>query len=142
MNNATDPVSDLLAAYAAAVRAKDADAFAALYADDVHVFDAWAQWQYTGIDAWRGMAAGWFGSLGDKSVDVEFTDVRSVVGENVAFGHASVTFVNTSAGGERLRSMTNRFTVALERQYGRWSVVHEHSSLPIDLETGTAIAAR
>ena len=142
MNNVTDPVSDLLAAYAAAVHAKDADAFASLYADDVHVFDAWAQWQYTGIDAWRGMAAGWFGSLGDETVEVEFTDVRSVIGENVAFGHASVTFSAISANGERHRSMTNRFTVALERQYGRWSVVHEHSSLPVDLENGTAIAAR
>lgn len=142
MNDATDPVTDVLAAYAAAVRAKDVDAFTALYADGVHVFDAWAQWQYAGIDAWRGMAAGWFSSLGDDTVEVEFSDVRSVVGDTAAFGHAAVTYSGISATGERTQSTTNRFTVALEKQYGRWSVVHEHTSLPVDPESGTAITTR
>jgi len=45
-------------AYADAVYDKDLEAFAALYAEGVHVFDSWGQWQYDGIDAWRGMAAG------------------------------------------------------------------------------------
>ena len=142
MNHATDPISDALAAYAAAVQAKNVDAFTALYADGVQVFDAWGQWQYSGIDAWRGMAAGWFGSLGEETVEVEFANVRSVAGADVAFGHADVTFTGISATGERRRSITNRLTVGLEWQYGRWSIVHEHTSLPIDMESGMAIVAR
>ena len=74
----------------------------AIYADDVHVFDAWNQWQYSGLEAWRAMAAGWFGSLGDdETVEVRFT--------------------------------------GLEQQNGTWKIVHEHSSLPIDLVTNTPI---
>lgn len=57
----------------------------------------------------------------------------------MAFGNAGVTFAAVSEQGERLRSMTNRLTVHLARRGDAWKIVHEHSSLPIDMETGTAI---
>ena len=136
MINEATPVTHALDVYAAAVYAKDVEGFTALYDDDIHVFDSWGQWQYQGIDQWRGMAAGWFGSLGDERVQVEFNDVQSAVGEDVAFGHAAVTFAGVSADGERLRAMTNRITVNLAKKNGVWKIAHEHSSLPIDLETG------
>jgi uncharacterized protein (TIGR02246 family) len=142
VSDSPNPVLSTLEAYASAVRAKDVDAFVEIYADDVQVFDSWGQWRYSGIDAWRGMAAGWFTSLGDETVDVEFTELRVVAGEDVAFGHAAVTFTGISAAGERLRSMTNRFTIGMEKHYGTWSIVHEHTSLPVDLETGQAIFVR
>lgn len=142
MSETPDPVSAALEAYSAAVQAKDVDAFVDIYADDVLVFDSWGQWRYSGIDAWRGMAEGWFASLGDQTVEVEFTDVRVVTGADVAFGHAAVTFTGINGAGERLRSMTNRFTVGLEKQYGNWSIVHEHTSLPVDFETGQALFVR
>ncbi|TXN30049.1 YybH family protein [Lacisediminihabitans profunda] len=136
------PVGRTLAAYAAAVNAKDVDAFAALYDDDVHIFDSWGQWQYSGIDEWRAMATGWFESLGDETVEVGFADLRSTIGDDVAFGHAAVTFTGISATGERQRAMTNRLSIGLQRKDGAWRVVHEHTSLPIDLESGSAIFSR
>lgn len=139
MRENANPVKAALETYRAAVAARDVSAFAAIYADDVHVFDSWEQWQYSGIEAWRAMATGWFGSLGDESVEVEFSDLRSFVGETVAFGHADVTFTAIGADGGRLRSITNRFSIGLERQDGAWRVVHEHSSLPIDPESNSAI---
>ncbi|MBG6060125.1 uncharacterized protein (TIGR02246 family) [Cryobacterium sp. MP_M5] len=136
------PVTRALEAYAAAVRAKDVDAFADIYAEDVHVFDAWGRWEHVGIAAWRAMATEWFGSLGTELVDVTFAEVRSSIGSNVAFASAAVTYAATSAAGESLRSMTNRITVGLERQDGTWKVVHEHTSLPIDLASGRGIFSR
>src|SRR5262249_5197117 len=66
----------MLEAYAAAVRAKDADAFIDLYADDVRNFDLWNEWSYDGKDELRVMVAEWFGSLGDdEEVLVEWDDV-------------------------------------------------------------------
>ena len=41
-----------LTAYAQAVRAKDVEAFAALYDPDVHVFDMWGTWSLRGLPAW------------------------------------------------------------------------------------------
>ena len=55
-----NPATEVLSAYAAAVNAKDVEAFVALYDEDVHVYDTWGTWEYNGIEAWRAMAAsGW-----------------------------------------------------------------------------------
>ncbi|WP_404615797.1 hypothetical protein [Rhodanobacter hydrolyticus] len=51
MNERTDPVVQILDSYKAAVFAKDVDAFAALYDDDVHVFDMWGAWSLQGIQS-------------------------------------------------------------------------------------------
>jgi ketosteroid isomerase-like protein len=61
-------IEQVLAGYAAAVRAKDVDGFVRLYAKDARVFDMWGRWSYDGADAWRTMAEEWFGSLGTDQV--------------------------------------------------------------------------
>ncbi len=130
-------IEQMLAEYAAAVRAKDVDRFLALYADDVRVFDMWGSWSYDGAEAWRGMATEWFASLGKEQVAVEFESVKTVVGENVAIAEAFVTYKGLSATGQELRAMNNRLTWGLTKTGGEgWRVVHEHSSAPLDFKTG------
>jgi uncharacterized protein (TIGR02246 family) len=128
--------------YKAAVFAKDVDAFMALFGKDVHVFDMWVKWSYEGDEAWRGMAAGWFGSLGTERVDIGFDDIRTIVSQGVAVAHAFVTYTALAADGKTLRSLQNRLTWALARQDGAWKVVHEHSSAPADFATGKVILKR
>jgi len=129
-------VGSLLEAYRGAVHAKDVDAFVAIFADDVRVFDMWGAWSHDGIDAWREMAEAWFGSLGDERVRVEFDDVQTTVGEDVAVLSAFVTFAGLSADGNELRSMNNRLTWGLRKTAGTWKVVHEHTSAPVEMATG------
>jgi len=134
---ADGPITEMLAEYVAAVRAKDVDRFVALYASEVRVFDLWARWSYDGLAAWRAMAVEWFRSLGDEQVAVEFDDLRTVVGDDLAVAHAFVTFRGLAADGTALRAMDNRLTWVLRKTAdGRWSVIHEHSSAPTDPETG------
>jgi ketosteroid isomerase-like protein len=64
------PIRQVMEAYQAAVFAKDVDAIVALYDQDVRVFDLWSTWSYDGAEAWRGMVAGWFDSLGTAQVAV------------------------------------------------------------------------
>ena len=135
MNSANDPVARMLDAYREAVYAKDVDAFASLYDTNVHVFDMWGAWSLQGIAAWRGMAEGWFGSLGDERVRVEFDDVQSRVDESMACGHATVTYSAQAPDGATLRSLSNRMTVVLQRRGEAWKVVHEHTSAPIEHQT-------
>lgn len=116
--------------YVAAVHAKDANAFAELYAEDARTFDTWAPGLYEGRDAIRTMAEGWFSSLGTDQVRVEFQDVRRLDGDDVAVVHAFVRFSGISAEGEELRSMTNRLTWGLRRDGGGWKFAHEHTSMP------------
>jgi uncharacterized protein (TIGR02246 family) len=129
-------VAALLESYRDAVYAKDVEAFVAIFADDVRVFDMWGAWSHDGIDSWREMAVGWFGSLGDELVRVEFDDVQTTVGDDTAVLSAFVTFAGLSADGAELRSMNNRLTWGLRKTGGTWKVVHEHTSAPVEMATG------
>jgi uncharacterized protein (TIGR02246 family) len=129
-------VAALLESYREAVYAKDVDAFVAIFADDVRVFDMWGAWSHDGIDSWREMAVGWFGSLGDELVRVEFDDVQTTVGDDTAVLSAFVTFAGLSAEGEELRSMDNRLTWGMRKTGEIWKVVHEHTSAPVEMATG------
>jgi uncharacterized protein (TIGR02246 family) len=125
-------MEQILEAYAAAVRAKDVDAFLALYADDVRNFDLWNEWSYDGKDALRGMVGEWFGSLGDdEEVTVEWDDVRAQTDEDLAALSAFLTYSAVSPTGEKLRSMNNRLTWVLRKKRdGAWQIAHEHTSAP------------
>jgi uncharacterized protein (TIGR02246 family) len=139
---ADSAVHQVLEGYKAAVFAKDADAFIALYDADVQVFDMWGQWSHRGLAVWRSMAAEWFGSLGTERVVVDFSEVHTVISPDLAVAHAFVTYTALGIEGATLRSLNNRMTLALKPQAGVWKIVHEHTSAPIDGETTKAIFKR
>jgi uncharacterized protein (TIGR02246 family) len=125
-------MEQMLDSYAAAVRAKDVDAFVGLYADDVRTFDLWSEWSYDGKPAFREMVTEWFGSLpDDEVVAVEFDEVRTQAGEDVAAVSAFTTFAAVAPDGTELRSMNNRLTWILRKDAdGAWKIAHEHTSAP------------
>lgn len=134
MNGASSsPFHLALERYAASVRDRDVEAFAALYDADVHVFDMWERWQLRGIDARRAMAREWFASLGDERVLVTFAEAEASVAGGLVVGHAIATYTAQSAAGETLRSLDSRMTMALRHRDSAWLIFHEHSSAPIDL---------
>jgi len=136
-----DP-QQVIDAYIAAVYAKDVEAFVDLYDDQVSVFDMWGEWTYQGAEAWRGMVTGWFGSLGSERVQVEMQDVQTVLTDQLALIHATVTYSGLSAEGVQLRSMQNRLTLVCQPKNGGWKIIHEHSSAPADLTTSKVILQR
>jgi ketosteroid isomerase-like protein len=142
MNPEPTPFQQVLRAYQAAVRAKDVEAFLAIYADDLQVFDMWGGWSLRGIDAWRRMATEWFGSLGSEYVVVDFDEVEGSVDGALAVGRALLGYTAYSADGQRLRSLDNRITVAMRRTGETWKIFHEHTSAPIDHETTKAMLRR
>lgn len=122
---------ELLDRYAGAAREKDVEAFLDLYADDVRSFDLWGVWSYDGKDALRAVVTEWFGSVGTDTIGVEFDEIRSESGADVAGVSAFTTFRGISAEGEELRSMNNRLTWILRRDGDGWKIVHEHTSAPV-----------
>jgi ketosteroid isomerase-like protein len=142
VNKLNDPILQVLYDYKAAIFARDVDAFVALYDQDVVAFDMWGAWSYAGIEAWRGMAAGWLGSLGTERVVVEFSNTQTIVAQDLAVAHAFVTYKAVAASGVELRSLNNRLTVALKRKGGVWRIVHEHTSSPVDFNTAKVILKR
>ena len=142
MTEADRPIHQALAAYRAAILAKDVEAFVALFTDDVHIFDMWGPWSQEGIATWRDMAASWFGSLGEERVVVEADDVRTSVSGDMATLTAFLTFRAIDATGKELHSLNNRLSWVLREQAGRWKVVQEHTSIPVDSATGKGIFKR
>ena len=141
MTDADRPIRQLLADYAAAVLAKDVEAFVALYADDALIYELWGQWTHD-IASWREMAKGWFAFLGDQRSVVEAHDVRCSVSGDMALLTASLTYRAVDASGQALRSLDNRLSWVLRDRGGRWQVVHEHTSVPIAHEDGKGIFKR
>lgn len=136
------PFRIVLASYAKAVYHKDLNAFAALYADDIHVFDMWGSWSLQGLPAWRAMASDWFLSLGDERVEVTFDSEQSTVTENLAIGYAVLTYTAIAPDGTTLRFLSNRATMALRKTDAGWKIFHEHTSAPIEHKSLQAMLQR
>ena len=135
-------VSSLLTVYSEAAYAKDVDRFMTNYSADVRVFDLWGSWEIRGAASWRQGIAGWFDSLGEDRVVVEFDDVDVALSGDLAALSAFVAYSAESASGDRIRQMTNRLSWTLSRQSGAWRVTHEHTSAPVDPETGKVMLSR
>ena len=141
MSDADRSIRAALAAYEAAVLAKDVEAFVAIYAEDARIFELWGTWEHD-IASWREMAKGWFAFLGDQRSVVTAHDVRTQVSGDMAMLSASLTYAAIDAGGQPLRSLDNRLTWVLRQRGGRWQVVHEHTSVPLAHEDGKGIFKR
>ena len=141
MSDADQAIHAALAAYQAAVLAKDADAFVSIYSDDVQIFELWGTWVHD-IGSWREMAKGWFAFLGDQRSVVEAHDVRTQVSGDMATLTASLTYRAVDPAGQELRSLDNRLTWVLRQRGGRWLVVHEHTSVPLAHDDGKGIVKR
>jgi uncharacterized protein (TIGR02246 family) len=126
-----DTPAAVLEAYKAAVYDRSAEAFLRLYDSAARVYDTWGVWSYEGIGARRKSIEGWFSSLGEERVEVSFDEVQVAVDQELAVLSATGRYAAIGADGVELRSMQNRFTWALKRKDGHWSIFHEHTSTPI-----------
>jgi uncharacterized protein (TIGR02246 family) len=135
-------LQSLFDTYKNTVYEKDLEGFLSIFDKDLHVFDMWGQWSHRGLEAWREMAKGWFGSLGSERVVVDFDEAQSTLSGDMGVATAFVTFTGVSAEGQKLRSLQNRLTWVARKKDGVWKVVHEHTSSPLDHATLKAILKR
>ena len=141
MMNKFNKVQDVLENYRSAVYEKDVEKFLSAYASDIHVYDCWKNWERVGTSQWKEMVEGWFNGLKEEGIllKIDFDDLVIEENSNLAFVHSDVTFTEYNDSGEKFRHMTNRFTFGLRKENESWHIIHEHSSLPIDMETGKGI---
>ncbi|GKV56612.1 ketosteroid isomerase [Sporosarcina sp. NCCP-2222] len=135
-------IQDVLENYQTAIHEKDVEKFLSMYTSEIHIYDCWGKWESKGISSWRENVEEWFYGLNEEGVllKVEFNDLAIEENSNLAFVYCAVTFAAWQEdSGEKLRQMKNRFTFGLRKTNDTWAIAHEHSSLPIDLETGKGI---
>lgn len=121
-------VRELLTKWAAAVRAKDLRAVLAQHADDISMFDVPPPFESRGLQAYRQTWALFYSAQPEPvAFDIKRLDV--VAGADVAFAYALMQCAEIAPDGRRV-PLDFRLTVGLRKVDGRWTVVHEHHSVP------------
>ncbi len=134
MNDETQ-IRQAVAAWGDAFCAKDSDRLMALYARDAVSFDAIPPYQ-EGIESMGAKVVQCFPYFPD-SFAMESRDLTVHVGGDLASAHWLWRFIELPpehpAGQTWMRS-----TAVWQRRDGRWSIVHDHCSVPFDPETSKA----
>lgn len=134
MAHSIDPaIQCLLDGWLEAVKAADLDAITGHYSDDVLAFDAVAQLQFVGRQAY---AKHWRTCLDFCQQSVfERHQLAVEQGGDVAFGHYLAYCGGKDEQGVEKASWV-RVSFGLRRTAGEWKIVHEHFSIPFDMHSG------
>lgn len=121
--------------YLGAIRAADAEAIASFYAPDILAFDAIAELQFKGVEAYK---KHWQACMemcpGDGMGVFELHDLSIEADGDLAFGHALCR-----CGPSKDKAGWMRATLAFRKTDGKWTIAHEHWSAPFDPESCKAL---
>ncbi len=126
-------VDDWLTAF----HAQDVDEIASYYASDILAFDAIAQLQFKGKEAYKKHWEACLAMCPGPGI-FEIHDLEIAADDDVAFSHCLIQCGSTLESGEDKISWM-RMTAGYRKTNGKWSVVHEHWSAPFDMESGKAL---
>jgi len=122
---------------AKALRARDIDGVMSLYTSDIVSFDVGPPLRYSGSDhkrrAWQQFFAAFTGPI---AYDFHEVDVK-MQGE-LAVVH-SLNHVTGTLGSGQVANLWVRWTACLRRIDDVWLIVHDHVSVPADVEHGRAV---
>lgn len=116
---------------------KDVATVVATYAEDIVAFDAIQQLQFKGHDAYRAHWEFCMGLCEGKPI-YETRERELQVDGNLAFAHYLSHCGGVDAQGN-VQGCWCRVTQGFRKIEGRWLIVHEHFSFPIDLESNKAL---
>jgi ketosteroid isomerase-like protein len=133
---AEDVIRQRVEAWTKAIRAKDLEGVMSFYAPEIVSFDIVPPLRYAGADnkrrAWQEAFAGYAGPI-----TYEARDLNISAQGDLAFAH-SLNHVNGRLASGHINDLWLRWTACFRRIAGVWLVVHDHVSVPADLEHGQA----
>ena len=122
---------------AKALNAKDIDGVMSLFAPNMVSFDIVAPLRYVGADGKRRAWQGAFAALRGP-IAYEVRDLNVTTHGELAFVH-SLNHLNATLASGQITDLWLCWTACLRRIDGVWLVVHDHVSVPADLEHGHAV---
>lgn len=121
-------IRGLIERWASAVRAKDFDGILAQHSSDILMFDVPPPFESKGLAAYRETWDLFYSAQPEPiAFDIQRMDV--VAGTDVAFAAALMRCAETGPDGKRTK-LDFRLTVGLRKIAGRWTILHEHHSVP------------
>ena len=121
-------VRALVQHWATAVRSKDIAGVLRDHASDILMFDVPPPFQSKGIEAYRKTWDLFFSWARDPVV-FDIGEMNVTAGRDVAFVTAAMRCSGTETNGEAVE-LDFRLTMGLRKVGGRWTIVHEHHSVP------------
>jgi ketosteroid isomerase-like protein len=115
---------------------KDVDKIMSFYAPNIFAFDAIPPREYPTWEAYKKDYASFFAGF-PGPITSAINEVSITVVGTVAYTHAIDDATYTLANGSKTR-MVVRFTDVLRKSAGKWRIVQEHVSFPVDPATGKA----
>jgi ketosteroid isomerase-like protein len=119
-----------------ALRAKDIDRLIAHYAHHNVTFDVQPPLKVVGTDAYRKNFEHWFATI-EGAIGYEVADLQIAASDDVGFCHSLCKVTSTRKSGEKVDYWV-RVTSGLLKIKDQWKIVHEHVSLPINMQTMTS----
>lgn len=139
MNNqqTQEHLRELITNWTKTVGTKDVSKIMTIYADNIVAFDAINQLQFIGKAAytehWRKCMAY---SSGEMKFEVHQLQVHA--NEQLAFSH-SLNHCGCENDKGEMQSGWMRATQCWQKGIDGWKIVHEHYSMPVDMESGKAL---
>ena len=137
MNTDHQQIHSLLDTWVRGFLAKDVSTVVSTYAEDIVAFDAIQQLRFQGREAYR---VHWEACMamcpGAPTYQTRELDLQ--VGGDLALVHYLGHCGGTDAEGNA-QGCWSRVTQGLRKRDGRWLIVHEHFSFPVDIASGQAI---
>jgi ketosteroid isomerase-like protein len=116
---------------------KDIDRLMSLYSPDIVYFDLVPPLRYTGSDALRSRFSEWFDRW-EGAIGQEISDLHVSASGDVAAAHMLIRASGTLKSGRAVGYWV-RVTNCCRRSDHRWLITHEHVSLPVDIQSGSAV---
>lgn len=117
----------MIEGWAAAVRKGDVDAVLAHHSDDMVMYDVPPPFQSIGMDAYCKTWDLFFANA--KPGVFEILELNVVSDQRVAFCYATMRCADKCSTGD-YADLDFRLTVGLKKIDDRWTIVHEHHSVP------------
>lgn len=136
-NQHTQQITDLLTDWVRAVRAKDVSAITKIYHNDIIAFDAIGQLQFSSLADY---SAHWQRCMTFCSGEFfyEMHQLKVKANQQLAFAHCLTYCGGTNDKGE-LQKCWMRTTQCWQQGAEGWKVVHEHFSMPFDMQSGAIL---
>jgi uncharacterized protein (TIGR02246 family) len=130
-------IRDLIDGFVKAIRAKDINGVMSVFAPEVVSFDLGPPLQHGGgepfLKRWHELFASYQGPI-----EYEARDLSVTAGDDVAFSHSLNRIGGTMKDGQKSERWL-RWTACYRRSNGRWLIVHEQVSVPVDVRNGKAV---
>ena len=129
-------IRELIDGFVKAIRAKDINGVMSVFAPEVVSFDLGPPLQHGGGETFMKRWQELFESY-QSPIDYEVRDLSVTAGDDVAFSHSLNRIGGTMKNGQKSDRWL-RWTAGYRKSNGKWLIVHEQVSVPVDMRNGKA----